>query len=102
MERMPLVSAALKSAGYDDRTHVLEVEFVHGSAYRYFDVPRSVYEGLLAADSRGAYFDENVRKAGYRVEKITGAVPPPKQPDAMTNAANALPPDGVDGLDGSA
>ena len=65
MDRTLVTSTALKSAGYDDTTHVLEVEFVHGGVYRYFLVPRSVYEGLLAAESCGAYYDEYVKKPGF-------------------------------------
>ena len=71
MDRVPVTSTALKSAGYDDATHVLEVEFVHGGVYRYFLVPRSVYEGLLAAESRGAYYDEYVKKPGFAFERVT-------------------------------
>ena len=72
MDRLLVISRALRSVGYDDRERVLEVEFVHGSVYRYFDVPRPVYDGLLAAPSRGAYFDEKVKLAGYKYERVKG------------------------------
>lgn len=67
---MLLTSTTLRSAGYDERERVLEVQFRHGTVYRYLDVPREVYEGLMAARSRGAYFDANVKRAGYRYERV--------------------------------
>ena len=29
--------------------------------YRYFEVPRTLYEAFLAAESKGAFFSDNVR-----------------------------------------
>jgi guanyl-specific ribonuclease Sa len=71
MERTLITSTALTSAGYDDKAQVLEVEFAHGGVYRYLGVPRGVYDGLLSAESRGAYFDEHVKKPGYAFERVT-------------------------------
>jgi len=34
-------------------------------------VPRSVYEGLLAAESCGAYYDEYVKKPGFAYERVS-------------------------------
>jgi hypothetical protein len=39
----------------------LEVELRGGARYRYFAVPPSVVDGLLAAHSKGAYFNRLVR-----------------------------------------
>jgi KTSC domain/Transposase DDE domain len=39
----------------------LELEFRSGAIYRYFAVPQAVVEGLIAAESKGAYFNRNVR-----------------------------------------
>jgi hypothetical protein len=71
MDRTLIMSTALKSVGYDDKAHVLEVEFAHGGVYRYLGVPRPVYDGLLSAESRGAYFDEFVKKPGFAFERVT-------------------------------
>lgn len=40
---------------------MLEVELTTGPVYRYFAVPRRVYEDLLAARSAGAFFNEHIR-----------------------------------------
>jgi hypothetical protein len=71
MDRTPVTSTALKSVGYDDKARALEVEFAHGGVYRYLDVPRNVYEGLLMAESCGAYYDEHVKKAGFVFVRVT-------------------------------
>ena len=71
MNRTPVESSNLASVGYDESSHTLEVEFNHGGIYQYFDVPISVYQELMAAGSHGQYFAQNVKKAGYRYEKIS-------------------------------
>jgi hypothetical protein len=71
MNRIPVSSSNLASVGYDPATQTLEIEFLHGAIYQYSGVPSSVYEGLMAADSHGTYFDRYVKKAGYRYQKIS-------------------------------
>lgn len=70
MERTRVSSSNLASVGYDEANEILEIEFNHGGIYQYFDVPSSVYEGLMNASSHGTYFDSNIKKAGYRYKKI--------------------------------
>jgi hypothetical protein len=47
----------------------MEVEFVEGRVYRYFVVPRSVFDALLTADSVGRFFQEHIRDV-YPFERI--------------------------------
>ncbi len=54
-------SSNLASIGYDSEKEILEIEFNHGGVYQYFDVPQSVYEELMNADSHGKYFSANIR-----------------------------------------
>ena len=55
--RRPLRSATEVSPGL-----ALEIEFAeHGRIYEYFDVPLSVYSELMAAESKGAYFNDRIR-----------------------------------------
>jgi hypothetical protein len=39
----------------------LTVQLRSGATYRYFTVPRTVVEHLLAAPSKGAYFNSHIR-----------------------------------------
>jgi hypothetical protein len=54
-------SRTFRSIGYDPSASVLELEFQSGSVYQYLNVPRSVFEELLAAPSKGAYFNQDIR-----------------------------------------
>lgn len=54
-------SDVIHAIGYDAEIQVLEIIFNNGRIYQYRDVPRDVYEGLMAAASKGNYFQENVR-----------------------------------------
>lgn len=60
MELTVVESSMIHAAGYDAEARELEVVFSSGKIYRYQDVPRSVYEGLLAADSKGQYMRARV------------------------------------------
>jgi hypothetical protein len=33
-------------------------------------VPAALYEGLMAASSHGSYFDQSIKKGGYRYQRI--------------------------------
>jgi hypothetical protein len=70
MNRTAVSSSSLASVGYDAGQSILEIEFQSGSVYEYFDVPQTVYDGLMAAGSLGWYFDEHVKRAGYRYRQV--------------------------------
>jgi KTSC domain len=62
MDRLPISSSLIRSIGYDFPNSLLEVELLPtGRLYRYFDVPLSVYNELMASDSKGSYFNESIR-----------------------------------------
>jgi hypothetical protein len=61
MKRLPVESSSLASVGYDANSRSLEVQFVHGAIYVYSDVPLEVFEGLMAAESKGRYLNSNIR-----------------------------------------
>src|SRR5665809_51701 len=44
VDRRTVRSRSVASAGYDERSRTLEVEFTNGSVYQYSDVPLGVYE----------------------------------------------------------
>ncbi len=61
IERHPVESRALATVGYSRRLRALEVEFRRGGTYRYLNVPRSVYDALLTAQSKAGFYNQNVR-----------------------------------------
>jgi len=61
MNRQSVDSSVLASVGYDAKTATLEIAFRQGGVYRYYQVPASVYEALMSADSHGRYFTDSIR-----------------------------------------
>lgn len=62
MDRILVNSSNLVSVGYNSDDKTLEVEFQSGNVYKYFDVPESVYQSLMTADSKGEFFHDNILK----------------------------------------
>lgn len=62
---MPVIdSEALIAVHYDDKCRELRATFrPRARTYVYRDVPREVYDALLAAESRGAFFNAHIRDA---------------------------------------
>jgi hypothetical protein len=61
VNRIPVESRTIASAGYDATTSTMEVAFRSGAVYQYFAVPRSIFEGILASDSNGRFFNQHIR-----------------------------------------
>ena len=60
MERVPLDSSAVRSAGYDEASHTLELEFTSGRIYQFDSVPPSVYQWLLRTSHKGSYVNRMI------------------------------------------
>lgn len=56
-----VASSAIGEIDYDLKTERLYITFRNRRNYAYLDVPRAVYEALLAAPSKGRFFNENIR-----------------------------------------
>ena len=69
MRRRRVESSAVRSVGYDEDRHELEIEYAEGGVYRYSLVPRRSYDELLDADSIGAYVATRI-KPRYPVEEV--------------------------------
>ena len=77
MIRRPVTSSHLSSVGWEEdegnegsADGTLEVEFRGGKVYRYFEVPRVIYEQLVGASSPGMYFNRNISGI-YDEEKVS-------------------------------
>lgn len=69
MNRQPITSSNIASIGYDADSQTLEIEFLNGNVYQYFDIPQYVYEELMNASSHGQYLAQNI-KGIYRFSKV--------------------------------
>jgi hypothetical protein len=69
-----VLSSVLGEIKYDARSRELEIRFVTGRVYRYSDVPPEVYERLMSADSKGAFFNAHIRD-GYAYRELSAEAP---------------------------
>ena len=51
----------IASIGYLARSRMLEIEFVSGTIYRYFDVEQETYGDFLEAPSKGTFFNAHIK-----------------------------------------
>jgi lysyl-tRNA synthetase class 2 len=54
-------SSAIRRFDYDPQRRRLDIGFVSGGTYSYFDVPEAVAIGLRGARSKGRYFQQHIR-----------------------------------------
>ena len=73
MQRIAVESSQIRSIGYEpngDQTRgTLEIEFKQGWVYQYRNVPSEVHADLMASDSPGKYFNQNIRNR-YEFERV--------------------------------
>lgn len=69
MNMITVSSSRIEAVGYDERLQLLQVQFVNGTIYEYYDVPKNIYIGLITASSAYKYFHEYV-KGVYHFSKI--------------------------------
>lgn len=63
-------STQIMAAGYDEKNQLLYIQFHGGAVYVYYGVVKYVYDGFLKAVSKGRYFGEYIKKAGYKYTKL--------------------------------
>ena len=72
MERQPIVSSNIVSAGYDPATQILEIEFKGNVVWQYNNFPEHMWFEFLGAPSQGKYFNSQIlprfKDLGFRVQ----------------------------------
>ena len=72
MERQPISSSNIVSAGYDPATQTLELEFKGGVVWQYTHFPEEMWYEFLGSPSQGKYFHSQIRARfgdlGFRVQ----------------------------------
>jgi len=53
-------SSMIYAVGYDEQAQILEVVFKRTGVYRYRNVPKKVYQELMAASSKGSYMRDMI------------------------------------------
>lgn len=58
---IPVTSSNIEAVAFDDLRERLYVVFKNRRQYRYDNVPSSLWEQLLVADSKGGFFNHSIR-----------------------------------------
>jgi hypothetical protein len=61
MEMIRVSSSAIVAIGYDSATMRMKIQFTAGHTYDFCRVPEGVFNGLLRASSKGAYYNDHIR-----------------------------------------
>lgn len=61
MDRVPVESSVIGEVGYNESSRTLEILFRSGAIYLYYFVPVAVRDALMAADSKGTYFNKQIK-----------------------------------------
>lgn len=69
MNWIPVVSSNLSAVAYELSTQTLYIRFHSSGTYAYFNVPESIYRGLMSAASHGEYHAAHI-KNHYRYRKL--------------------------------
>lgn len=51
----------IKSVGYNPKNQIFAVKFNNGSGYIYKDVPSTIIDGFITAESQGKFFNANIK-----------------------------------------
>lgn len=63
MLKQSVASTNLASAGYDETTQTLEVQFVNRRGYQYYGVPEDMHKQLMRAASKGHFLNAHIRNS---------------------------------------
>lgn len=63
MERYQVASSNVASIGFDEATQTLEVEFLNGTVYQYYNVSEYMYQQLTHAPSKGRFLNTYIKNA---------------------------------------
>ena len=69
IQHQPVTSSDIASVGFDEASQTLEIAFHATGRYRYFSVPKTVFDSLLATPSPGKFFLQNI-KGKFAWEKV--------------------------------
>ena len=69
MEMINVVSSNINAIGYSEDDRMMQVEFIGGSNYIYYDVSLDEFNSVLSANSVGSEFSKVIKK-NKRYEKI--------------------------------
>ena len=71
MKRTTVESSNIAEIGYEESSQTLEVQFLNGNVYQYFDIPSHIAGEFISKSggSHGKYLNSQI-KGRYRFSKV--------------------------------
>ena len=66
----PVESSCVAAIGYNGDEQEVYVQFIESATYAYWPVTESVWLGFLAADSKGTFVNDVLKRPQYRFRKM--------------------------------
>lgn len=63
MNRDQVASSNIAAIGYDEASQTLEVEFISGGVYQYYNVGAALFDQLMQAPSKGQFLHAYIQNA---------------------------------------
>ena len=63
MQRYSVASSNIAAIGYDPATETLEIAFLSGAIYQYYNVPENMYDQLMREGSKGRFLNAYIKNA---------------------------------------
>jgi hypothetical protein len=60
MHRFPIPSAEITQVGYQEDSETLEIQFVKGGVYQFFNVPSTVFNEFMSSPSKEGYYHSRI------------------------------------------
>jgi len=60
MNRTTVGSPGIAQVGYEEGSEILEIEFVSGKVYDFYNVPLKLYEQLLKSTTKELFYEANI------------------------------------------
>lgn len=60
MNRMPVPSSDITQVGYQEDSETLEIKFLHGGVYQFFNVPPTIFSEFMSAASKEEYYHARI------------------------------------------
>lgn len=61
MQREYVASSNIESVGYDEPSQTLEVGFIGGAVYQYYNITLNLYEEMIKSPSKGRFLSYNIK-----------------------------------------
>ena len=60
MHRTAITSPGIEQLGYEEGSEILEIKFVSGTVYEFYNVPSKMYEQLMSSPRKELFYETNI------------------------------------------